>query len=199
MVHTYHGRKWHTHAEGVLMVGLTSLNLPTGAWKSARLLRAVPNCRLVLMLSYHMLGPAFSVEEAGLMAYLQAPPEAGPSVVQVTSGLQNWKCAGRRLILTKHLASNKKVNFVFQQKSSTIPMMNPSPTKIVELFSLVEVTLLQYATVAGHSQTKTSINQRWLRRSLAKLNRRSTPPHQLHLDLRLRGRVKERLKLAQSR
>ena len=60
--------------------------------------------------------------------------------------LQNWKCAGRRLaeiggrlptatqlhqsfikILTKHLASSKKVNFVFQQKSSTIPMMNRSP------------------------------------------------------------------------
>ena len=87
----------------------------------------------------------------------------------MTSGLQNWKCAGRRLveiggrlptatqlhqsfikILTKHLAANKKVNFVFQQKSSTIPMMNPSPTEIVELFSFVEVTLIQYATVAGH-------------------------------------------------
>ena len=103
------------------------------------------------------------------MAYLQTPPEAGPSVVQVTSGLQNWKCVGSTLveiggrlptatqlhqsfikILTKHLASNKKVNYVFQQKSSTIPMMNPSPTEIVELFSFVEVTLIQYATVAGH-------------------------------------------------
>ena len=121
--------------------------------RRCRLLRAAPNCRLVLMLSYHMLSPALSVEETGLMAYLQTPPEAGPSVVQGTSGLQNWKCAGRRLveiggrlptatqlhqsfikILTKHLASNKKVNCVFQQKSSTIPMMNPSPTEIVELF-----------------------------------------------------------------
>ena len=87
----------------------------------------------------------------------------------MTSGLQNWKCAGRRLveiggrlptatqlhqsfmrILAKHSAANKKVNFVFQQKSSTIPMMNPSPPEIVELFSFVEVTLTQYATVAGH-------------------------------------------------
>ena len=137
--------KWHTHAEGVLMVALTTLNLPAEAWKSARLLRAVPNCHLVLILSYHMLSPALSV-----MAYLQTPPEAGPSVVQVTSGLQDWKCAGRRWVeiggrlptatqlhqsfikmLTKHLASNKKVNFVFQQKSSTIQMMNPSPTEIV--------------------------------------------------------------------
>ena len=103
------------------------------------------------------------------MAYLQSPPEAGPSIVQVTSGLQNWKCAGRRLveiggrlptatqlhqafikILSKHLAANKKVNFVFQQQSSNIPMMNPSPTEIVELFSFVEVTSIQYATVAGH-------------------------------------------------
>ena len=128
-----------------------------------------------LSLSAHaclsMLSPALSVEETGLMAYLQTPPEAGPSVVQVTSGLQNWKCAGRRLveiggrlptatqlhqsfikILTKHLAANKKVNFVFQQKSSTIPMMNPSPTEIVELFSFVEVTLIQYATGAGTSR-----------------------------------------------
>ena len=161
--------KWHTHAEGVLMVALTTLNLPTEAWKSARLLRAVPNCRLVLMLAYHMLSPALSVEETGLMAYLQTPPEAGPSIVQATSGLQNWKCAGRRLveiggrlptatqlhqsftkILSKHLAANKKLNFMFQQQSSTIPMMNPSPTEIVELFVFVEVTLIQYATVAGH-------------------------------------------------
>ena len=90
--------KWHTHAEGVLMVALTTLNLPTEAWRSARLLRAVPNCRLVLMLAYHMLSPALSVEETELMAYLQTPPEAGPSIVQATTGLQNWKCAGRRLV-----------------------------------------------------------------------------------------------------
>ena len=140
--------RWHAHAEGVLMVALTNPNLPTEAWKSVRLLRAAPNCRLVLMLSCHMLSPGLSVEETGLVAYLQAPPEAGPSVVQVTSGLQNWKCAGRRLveiggrlptatqlhqsfikILTKHLAANKKVNFVFQQKSSTIPMLIMNPTK----------------------------------------------------------------------
>ena len=29
-------------------------------------------------------------------------------------------------------------------------MMNPSPTKTVEHFAFVEVTLVQYATVAGH-------------------------------------------------
>ena len=80
------------------MVALTTLYLPTEAWKSARLLRAVPNCRLVLMMAYHMLSPALSVEENGLMAYLQTPPEAGPSIAQATSGLQNWKCAGRRLV-----------------------------------------------------------------------------------------------------
>ena len=53
-------------------------------------------------------------------------------------------------ILSKHLAANKKLNFMFQQQSSTIPMMNPSPTEIVDLFVFVEVTLIQYATVAGH-------------------------------------------------
>ena len=31
-----------------------------------------------------------------------------------------------------------------------MPMMNPSPSEIVELFSFVEVALIQYATVAGH-------------------------------------------------
>ena len=64
------------------MVALTTLSLPADAWKSARLLRAVPSCRLVLMLAYHMLSPALSVEENGLMAYLQTPPEARPSVVK---------------------------------------------------------------------------------------------------------------------
>ena len=135
---------WHAHAEGVLMVALTSLNLPTEGWKSASFLRAVPNCRLVLMLAYHMLSPALRVEEAGLMTYLQTPPHAGPFVAQVTSGLQSWKCAGRSLveiggrlptatqlhqsfvkILSKHLAANKRVSFAFQQKTSTTPMMRP--------------------------------------------------------------------------
>ena len=110
------------------MVALTNLNFPQEVWRSARLLRAVPNCRLALMLS-----PALSIEEAGLMTYLQTPPDAGPSVSQATSGLQNWKRAGRRLvqvggrlptanqlhqsfvkILSKHLAANKKVSFAFQ-------------------------------------------------------------------------------------
>ena len=72
---------WHAHAEGVLRVALTNLNLPSEAWRSARLLRAVPN----------------------------------------------W-------------AASKKVSFAFQQKSSTMPIMNPSPTEIVELFTFVEVT-----------------------------------------------------------
>ena len=55
-------------------------------------------------------------------------------------------------MLAYHMLSPafKKVNFVFQQQSSTIPMMNPSPPEIVELFSFVEVTLIQFATVAGH-------------------------------------------------
>ena len=38
--------RWHSHAEGALMVALTSLKLPAEAWKSARILRAIPNCRL---------------------------------------------------------------------------------------------------------------------------------------------------------
>ena len=108
--------QWHSHAEGVLMVALTTLNLPTEAWKSARLLRAVPNCCLVLMLAYHMLSPALSVEETGLMAYLRTPPEAGPSIAQVTSGLQNWKCAGRRLVPSGRSTSILKCRSQLQQR-----------------------------------------------------------------------------------
>ena len=89
---------WHAHAEGVLMVALTNLNLPPEAWRSVRLLRAVPNCRRVLMLAYNLLSPALSIEEAGVMTYLQTPPDAGPSVPQATIGLHNWKCPGRRLV-----------------------------------------------------------------------------------------------------
>ena len=50
------------------------------------------------MLACHLLSPALSIEEAGLMAYLQAPPDAGPSVSPATIGLHNWRCAGRRLV-----------------------------------------------------------------------------------------------------
>ena len=119
-------------------------------------------CQIVVWYSaYHMLSPALSVEDAGLMTYLLSPPHAGSSVVQVTSGLQSWKCAGRRLptatqlhqsfvkVLSKHLAANKKVSFVFQQKSSTMPMMNPSPSEIVDLFSFVEVTLTHQGKTKG--------------------------------------------------
>ena len=53
-------------------------------------------------------------------------------------------------ILSKHLAANQKVSFASQQKSSTTPLMNP--TEIVERFAFVEVTLVQYARVAGTSR-----------------------------------------------
>ena len=78
--------------------GQNSSARPSCGIYQARLLRAVQNCRLVLMLPHNMLSPALSVEEAGLMTYLQSPPDAGPSVSQVTSCLQNWNCVGRRLV-----------------------------------------------------------------------------------------------------
>ena len=102
------------------------------------------------------------------MDYLQKPPDASPTVGLAAVGIQNWKCASRRLIeigrrlpratalltsftkiLSKHLAANKKVSFVFQQKSSFLPMMNPSPAEIVDLFTFAEVTLIQYSTITG--------------------------------------------------
>ena len=160
--------QWHYHAEKVLMVALRTTNIPPEAWRCAKLLRAIPNCRLVLMAPHHIVSPSLSTEEASLMSYLHSPPHP-PTVNQATTGLQNWKHGGRRLvqiggrlqtanqlhqsfvkILSKHLAANKKVSFAFQQKSSMMMIMNPSPTDIVELFTFVEVTLVQYATVAGH-------------------------------------------------
>ena len=81
------------NAEGVLMVALRTVNLPPGAWQSAKLLRAIPNCRLVLMTAYHIMSPALSMEEANLMTYLQSPPDAGPTLIQASIGLQNWKRA----------------------------------------------------------------------------------------------------------
>ena len=43
------------HAEGCVDDIARQPQLAPEAWKSARLLRAVPNCRLVLMLAYHLL------------------------------------------------------------------------------------------------------------------------------------------------
>ena len=34
------------------------MNLPLEAWRSAKLLRAIPNCRLVLMAAHHLMSPA---------------------------------------------------------------------------------------------------------------------------------------------
>ena len=204
--------RWHPHAEGILMVALTTLNLPIEAWKSARLLRAVPNCRLVLMLAYHMLSPALSVEETGLMAYLQASPEAGPSIMQVTSALQNWKCAGRRLveiggrlptatqllhqsfitILSKHLAANKKVNFVFQQQSSTIPMMNQAQRRLwsssrlwkYHYFSMLQLQDISQEWLRHRSSQnqRRQIKYKWPLTSPSRDKLRSMQPHLPHPD-----------------
>ena len=69
-------------------------------------------------------------------------------------GLQNWKCAGRRLVeiggrLPTANALSTWVSFAFQQKSSLTPMMNPSPAE-ADLFTFTRVTLVQYSSLAGH-------------------------------------------------
>ena len=81
----------------------------------------------------------------------------------------------------KHLASNKKVNFVFQQQSSNLPLMNPSPTEIVELFSFVETTLIQYATVAGHFPTATAAS---VKAKPKKANKVEVPTEETRVRLR---------------
>ena len=122
--------KWHSHAEGVLMVALTSVNLPSEAWKSARILRAVPNCRLILMMSYHLFLSA--TIECGPVHHTGGNRPAELEVCRKKVGRDWWSVAYSYSI------------------ASTIPMMNPSPAEIVELFSFVEATLIQYATIAGH-------------------------------------------------
>ena len=60
--------------------GIEKHELATKGMAECETLRAVPNCKLVLMVAYHLLSPTLSIEQAGLMAYLQTPPDAGPSV-----------------------------------------------------------------------------------------------------------------------
>ena len=63
-------------------------------------------------------------------------------------------------ILSKHLAANKKVSFACQQKSSMVPIMNPSPAEITDLFNFVEVTLAQYSTLTGVTAAKTRVKRK---------------------------------------
>ena len=51
-----------------------------------------------LTATYHCVSPSLSTEEASLMSYLQTPPDAGPTIGQVTMGLRHWRCAGRRSV-----------------------------------------------------------------------------------------------------
>ena len=105
------------------------------------------------------------------MAYLQTPPEAGPSIAQATSGLQNWKCAGRRLVeiggrlptatqLHQSFVKNQDPLKAFGSKQE-IKLYVPAavehythdeskPDRDCGSLCVVEVTLIQYATVAGH-------------------------------------------------
>ena len=89
---------WHNHAEGNLIVALKSMNIAPEASQAARLLKAIPSSRLVIMAAYHWAAPAPSTGDASFLEYLQKPPDAGPAVGQTAQGVQNWKCAGRRLV-----------------------------------------------------------------------------------------------------
>ena len=136
------------------------------------------------------------------MNYLQSPPDAGPTVGQATIGLHNWKCAGWRLvkiggrlstanalhasfttILSKHPAANKKINFAFQQKSSLVPITNPSPTEIVDLFTFVQVTLVQYSIVAGHLPGVTAGNTKVKRKKVSKVEVRKSHLRRSHRQM----------------
>ena len=123
------------------MVALTTMNLSQEAWRSAHLLRAVPI--VDLSSCYHLLSPALSIEEAGLMTYLQTPAcDSGDYWFATLEVCRRLVQIGGRLptadqlhqsfvkILSTHLATNKKVSFAFQQNSSRVPMMNPSPTEV---------------------------------------------------------------------
>ena len=144
---------WHSHAERNLIVALKSMSVGPEAWQAARLLRALPRARLVIMAAYHWVAPATRTEEASLLDYLQRPRDAGPAAVQAVQEFRFWKCAGGRLveivgrfptatvllspfnrIPSKDLAPNKKFSFAFQQKSSMVPIMNPNQAEVLDLF-----------------------------------------------------------------
>ena len=78
---------WRNHT-GSLMVALKS---------TAKLLRAIPSSRLVIMAAYNCVAPAPITEKDSFMEYLQKLPDAGPTAGQAVLGVQNWKCSGRRL------------------------------------------------------------------------------------------------------
>ena len=56
---------WHNHAE---------------TWQSAKLLRAIPTFRTVIMATCDYVSPALGTEESSLMDYLQRNLEARPTV-----------------------------------------------------------------------------------------------------------------------
>ena len=174
------------HAEGDLTVALKTMSFPQEAWQCAKLLRAIPSCRLVIMAAYHF--GSLSTEEASLMKYLQSPPDAGPTIGQLSLFRTGNAQLRRRLVeiggwlptanalhtsftknLSKHLAANKKVSFAFQPKSSLVPIMNPSPAEIADLLTFVEVTLIQYSTVAGHLPRVTAANTKVKRKKVNKV------------------------------
>ena len=159
------------------------MNIAPDAWQSAKLLRATPSCTLTIMAANH---PSFSTEESSLKDYLQRPPDASPIIAQAIVGLQNWKCAGRRLVaiggrlpttnalltsfdktLSKHL--DRKVSFAFQQKSSLVPIMSPSPAEIGDRFTFAEVTLVQHSTLTGDLPRVTAANAKVKRKKATKV------------------------------
>ena len=44
-----------------------------------------------VMAAYRYVSPSLSTEEGSLMNYLQTPPDAGPTVGQVTVSLESWE------------------------------------------------------------------------------------------------------------
>ena len=87
-----------------------------------------------------------------------------------------------------------------------MPMMNPSPSDIVELFSFVEVTLIQYATVAGHfpGVTASSVKPKPKKANKAEVpvkshprkKLRRMPLHQVRPSQRLKGKHEAHLRPA---
>ena len=88
-------------------------------------------------------------------------------------------------------------------------MMNPSPTKIVELFSFVEVTLtnmLQWLDTSrklqlhqSNQNRRKSTRLKWLLRSPSRVRHKSMRLRQPHLDQRPKGKLRELLRVAQLR
>ena len=87
---------WHCHVEGVPMVALNRMNLPIEVMAKCKTSQGYFKLSSYLDVVPSQNEPCFEYRRSWINdSFAITPsPDAGPSVNQATSELQNWKCAG---------------------------------------------------------------------------------------------------------